>query len=211
MVPCFTPVLMSHDYPWFPAFLQFCCHMINHGSLLFSRSSLPHGWADEREEVAAAAPRPYEKWTAGTQWRQTTQRQKQRYGQQYDTCSLVLLCFFLRSSGIIVCCLHLKIVFRSCPRGRQWWGIFHYRWWTAAIKQKLLFSPCKGCFCRTLPFTHIKITSLLLDQGKKCGMLAHEEYRCSNMSPWPSPIALLFRYGCSIPLPSLKSEEPSSQ
>ena len=40
----------------------------------------------------------------------------------------------------IVCCLHLKIEFRSCPRRRQRCGIFHYLWWTASIKPKLLFS-----------------------------------------------------------------------
>jgi len=30
----------------------------------------------------------------------------------------------------IECCLHLKIEFCSCARGRQWCGIFHYHWWT---------------------------------------------------------------------------------
>ena len=38
MVPCFSPVLLSHNYPWFPALLQFCCHIITHGFLLFSNS-----------------------------------------------------------------------------------------------------------------------------------------------------------------------------
>ena len=30
------------------------------------------------------------------------------------------------SWSVHVCCLHLKIEFRSCARGRQWCGIIHY-------------------------------------------------------------------------------------
>jgi len=75
----------------------------------------------------------------------------------------------------IVCCLHLKMEFRSCARGRQWCGIIHYYWWTASIKPRLLFSragfaswglsrssvnfnkteaaifPCRLCFLRAFP------------------------------------------------------------
>jgi len=36
--------------------------------------------------------------------------------------------------------VHSKIEFRSFGRGRQWCGIFHYYWWTALIKPRLLFS-----------------------------------------------------------------------
>jgi len=39
---------------------------------------------------------------------------------------------------------------------------FHFHWWTAFIKQRLLFSPCKLCFFRTFPFTQIIITFLQL-------------------------------------------------
>jgi len=39
-----------------------------------------------------------------------------------------------------VCCLHLKMEFCSCARGREWCGIIHYYWWTASIKPRLLFS-----------------------------------------------------------------------
>jgi len=42
--------------------------------------------------------------------------------------------------SVHVCCLHLKIEFCSCARGRQWCGIIHYHWWTASIKPRLLFS-----------------------------------------------------------------------
>jgi len=35
-----------------------------------------------------------------------------------------------------VCCLHLKMEFRSCARGCQWCGIIHYQWWTASISLK---------------------------------------------------------------------------
>jgi len=44
------------------------------------------------------------------------------------------------SWGVHVCCLHLKMEFRSCARGRQCGGIIHYYWWTASIKPRLLFS-----------------------------------------------------------------------
>ena len=49
------------------------------------------------------------------------------------TCIKTLWC-------VHVCCLHLKMEFRSCARGRQWCGIIHYYWWTASIKPRLLFS-----------------------------------------------------------------------
>jgi len=44
------------------------------------------------------------------------------------------------SWSVHVCCLHLKMEFCSCARGRQWCGIIHYHWWTASIKPRLLFS-----------------------------------------------------------------------
>jgi len=44
------------------------------------------------------------------------------------------------SWSVHVCCLHLKMEFRSCTRGRQWCGIIHYYWWTTSIKPRLLFS-----------------------------------------------------------------------
>ena len=44
------------------------------------------------------------------------------------------------SWSVHVCCLHLKMEFRSCARGRQVCGIIHYYWWTASIKPRLLFS-----------------------------------------------------------------------
>ena len=44
------------------------------------------------------------------------------------------------SWSVHVCCLHLKMEFRSCSRRRQWCGIIHYYWWTASIKPRLLFS-----------------------------------------------------------------------
>jgi len=45
----------------------------------------------------------------------------------------------------------LKMEFRSCARGRQWCGIFHYHWWTASIKPRLLFSH-SGLVSWGLPF-----------------------------------------------------------
>jgi len=59
------------------------------------------------------------------------------------TCNLAiqLLAFIddINQGSWVVCCLHLKIEFRSCARGRQWWDIFHYQWWAASIKPTLLF------------------------------------------------------------------------
>jgi len=48
-------------------------------------------------------------------------------------------------------CLHLKMEFRSCARGRQWCSTLHYHWWTASIKPKLLFSH-SGLVSWGLPF-----------------------------------------------------------
>ena len=47
----------------------------------------------------------------------------------------------------------MKIGFRSCTIERQWCGISQYVWWTAKVKPRLLFSPCKLCCLRT--FAHI--------------------------------------------------------
>jgi len=75
---------------------------------------------------------------------------------------------FFWSSGIMDCmfCLHLKIEFRSCARGRQWCGIFHYDWWTALIKRGFYFPHADYAswglyqvlvymFPKNLIFTHI--------------------------------------------------------
>ena len=60
----------------------------------------------------------------------------------------------------IVCCLHLKIEFRSCAKGRQWCGIFHYHWWTASIKPRLLFFPCRLCFLMDFPFISLSYSNI---------------------------------------------------
>ena len=57
-------------------------------------------------------------------------------------CSHIFL--VLRDHGVYMyVCLHLKMEFRLCARGRQWCGIIHYYGWTASIKPRLLFS-CAG-------------------------------------------------------------------
>jgi len=41
----------------------------------------------------------------------------------------------------------------------QWCGIFHYHCWTASIKPRLRFSPCRLCFPRIFTlFPQIKLT-----------------------------------------------------
>ena len=62
------------------------------------------------------------------------------------------------SWSVNVCCLPLKMEFRSCARGRQWCGIFHYHWWTASIKPRLLFSH-SGLVSWGLPFLQSYILS----------------------------------------------------
>jgi len=42
---------------------------------------------------------------------------------------------------------------------RQRCGTFHYHWWTASIKPKLIFSPCSLCFPRAFPFSQINYMS----------------------------------------------------
>jgi len=48
--------------------------------------------------------------------------------------------------------------FRSCARGRQWCCIFHFHWWTASIKPRLLFSHA-GLVFWGLPFLQFIIDS----------------------------------------------------
>ena len=40
----------------------------------------------------------------------------------------------------------------SCAKGRQWCGIFHYHWWTASIKPRLLFSHAGYASWGAFPF-----------------------------------------------------------
>jgi len=68
-------------------------------------------------------------------------------------CSHIFL--VLRDHWLYVC-LHLKMEFRSCARGRQWCDIFHYHWWTASIKPRLLFSH-SGLVSWGLPFLQSNI------------------------------------------------------
>jgi len=44
--------------------------------------------------------------------------------------------------------------------GGQWEKFYH--WWTASIKPRLLFSPCKLFFLRTFFFSHISLCVMLL-------------------------------------------------
>ena len=62
------------------------------------------------------------------------------YFQLNGFCQVCVVIFFW-ISGIMECtCVHLKMEFCSCARGRQWCGIIHYFCWTASIKPRLLFS-----------------------------------------------------------------------
>ena len=61
--------------------------------------------------------------------------------------------------------------FRSCARGRQWCGIFHYHWWTASIKPKLPFSH-SGLVSWGLPFLQFCVVLQLLQ-------IANDQYCCS--------------------------------
>jgi len=77
----------------------------------------------------------------------------------FRTSSLCSHIFLVLRDHRLYVCLHLKMEFRSCARGRQWCGIFHYHWWTASIKPRLLFSHSgldliSQCF--TVYDTHFK-------------------------------------------------------
>jgi len=84
-------------------------------------------------------------------------------------CSHIFL--VLRDHWLYVC-LHLKMEFRSCARGRQWCGIFHYHWWTASIKPRLLFSH-SGLVSWGLLFLQFVIS------------LCCKPYICDRLAPLP--------------------------
>jgi len=67
------------------------------------------------------------------------------------TSSLCSHIFLVLGDHWLYVCLHLKMEFLSCIRGRQWCDIFHYHWWTASIKPRLLFSH-SGLVSWGLPF-----------------------------------------------------------
>ena len=60
----------------------------------------------------------------------------------------------LHEKTAAVCCLHLRIEFRSCARIRQWCGNFHYHWCTTSIKPRLLFFHA-GYASRGLPLSSV--------------------------------------------------------
>jgi len=78
-------------------------------------------------------------------------------------CSHIFL--VLRDHWLYVC-LHFKMEFHSCARGRQWCGIFHYHWWTASIKPRLLFSH-SGLVSWGLPFLQFNTCNYV---PTKCGI-----------------------------------------
>jgi len=51
--------------------------------------------------------------------------------------------------------LYLKIEFRSIRKGASIEWRFHFHWWTASIKPRLLFSLWNLCFFRTFPFVSL--------------------------------------------------------
>ena len=63
-------------------------------------------------------------------------------GSRLGRISYTSLCSYIFwFSGIMNCMLFtFEKYFWSCARGCQWCGIFHYYWWTASIKLRLLFS-----------------------------------------------------------------------
>ena len=77
-------------------------------------------------------------------------------GRRLHTLSLCSYIFFWCSvlGSQILCCLHLKIGFHSCARGRHWCSIFHYHWWTASVKPRLLFPLCRLWLLRTFIESH---------------------------------------------------------
>jgi len=77
------------------------------------------------------------------------------------TVNNVILSTYLSNSLSLTVCLHLKMEFRSCARERQWLGIFHYHWWTASIKPRLLFSH-SGLVSWGLPFLQFSINELVI-------------------------------------------------
>ena len=79
-------------------------------------------------------------WTNATPRSACSQFTNSRKNGQESAGRLVIMVGHQGSWSEHVCCLHLKMDFRLCARGRQWCCIIHYYWWTASIKPRLLFS-----------------------------------------------------------------------
>jgi len=67
----------------------------------------------------------------------------------------IYICLLLWNHWLML--FTIKNIVPLMPYGRQWWGIFHYHWWTTTIKPRVLFSPCKRCFLKTFIFFQINI------------------------------------------------------
>ena len=63
---------------------------------------------------------------------------------------------FFWSFGIMHCMFFtFEKEFRSCARWSQRSDIFHFHWWTASMRPRLLFSPWKLCFLGKFPVSQI--------------------------------------------------------
>jgi len=68
---------------------------------------------------------------------------------------VVVLCSGLLGLWI-GCCLHFKVVLRSCAIGGQWCGIFQNHWWTFSIKRRLLFPNAGFAFWGLFLFLRVR-------------------------------------------------------
>ena len=83
---------------------------------------------------------------------------------------------FSGPQGPLTVSIHLKMEFRSCARGCQWCGIFHYHWWTASIKLRLLFSHSGLNVSWGLPFLQF-IQTKPLEHSSRSRTIGHMNIR----------------------------------
>ena len=150
--------------------LLFCWYsywfVCNAGVLCFRCAPLTTrtSWSSWSWPSNTASPSSSRMWTSTLTLSLTTFSRKTSKVAHYTLHLFFYTCLLAFSRAALLCSyivlvfwdhwfmLLLKIEFRLWARVCQRCGIFHYHWWTALIKSRLLFSPCKLCFIRTFPF-----------------------------------------------------------
>jgi len=121
-------------------------------------------------------------------------------------CRPVLHHWTLLCSYIFLVLFNFEKKIPPMRQGRQWCNMFHYHWWLASIKPRMLFFSCRICFLRANPF--LKWNNLLFYKPHRkyppqtqptCTYEIKSKYLCTGeASRWGSPDIGSMRLQCQV-------------